>query len=374
MARRLVYVVTEDWYFMGHRLPMAQAAQAAGFDVHVITRVDRHGTAIEELGFTLHAIDWSRKSLSPHDTIRSIVTLRRKLQAIAPSIVHNIALKPAFLGTLACAGLGVHGIVNSINGLGSAFLGTTWRGTALRRGLGAALPALLNRRNVVTVVQNPDDQTALEMLGVRSDRIELIRGSGVDTDVLRALPEPSAPPVRVGFVGRMLEDKGVRPLVEAIRMLRRDGVAIELLLAGTPDPENPTSITTRELEQWAGEAGIVWAGHVDDIAMVWARSHIAALPSRREGLPKSLLEAAACGRPMVATDAPGCREVVVAGETGLLVPIDDAASLAQALGMLAQDAPLRIRFGRRAREMAEQRFSSAQIGRQTATLYLRLAE
>lgn len=374
MAPRLVYIVTEDWYFMGHRLPMAQAAQAAGFDVHVITRVDQHGSKIETLGFTLHPITWSRRSLSPADTLRSITSLRATLRQIEPAVVHNIALKPAFMGTIACMRLGVRGVVNSINGLGSAFLNRSWRGVALQRALGTGLPLLLNRSNVMTIVQNPDDRRALETLGVKHDRIVLIPGSGVDTEELRALPEPPTPPIRIGFVGRMLDDKGVRPLVEAVRLLRRDGLAVELVLAGTPDPENPTSISPAELEAWSREQGITWAGQVTDIQKFWAEAHIAALPSRREGLPKSLLEAAACGRPMVATDVPGCREVCIEGETGLLSPVDDAAALAARLRTLATDDALRQRFARRAREMAETRFSSSRIGKETAALYVRMAD
>lgn len=370
MSRRLIYIVTEDWYFAGHRLPMAQAAQAAGFDVHVITRVKAHGDVIERLGFTLHPIVWSRRSTSPLDAVKSVRSLRTLVRTIAPDVVHNVALKPSILGSLACLGLPVKGVVNSVNGLGSSFLSPTLRGRVLKRVLGTALPMLLNRSNVMTIVQNPDDHAALTALAVRAGHIVLIPGSGVDTTALQPLPEPSAATVRVGFVGRMLEDKGVRPLVEAMRLLRQEGADIELVLAGTPDPENPTSITDKELTQWSSEPGISWIGHCSDIQAFWAQCHIAVLPSRREGLPKSLLEAAACGRPMVATDAPGCREVAIEGQTALLVPIDDAAALATAMRTLAPDRALRLRFGAAARQLAERRFSSARIGQQTSELYL----
>lgn len=373
MSRRLIYIVTEDWYFAGHRLPMAQAAQAAGFDVHVVARVKAHGELIGRLGFTLHPIVWSRRSTSPMDALRSIGVLRRLVREIAPDVVHNVALKPSILGSLACMGLPVKGVVNSINGLGSSFLSPSLRGRLLKRVLGTAMPMLLNRSGVMTIVQNPDDWAALTSLGVYDKHMVLIPGSGVDTDALQPSPEPAGETVRVGFVGRMLEDKGVRPLVEAMRLLRREGADIELVLAGTPDPENPTSITETELTQWSSEPGISWIGHCSDIARFWAQCHIAVLPSRREGLPKSLLEAAACGRPMVSTDAPGCREVAIEGQTALLVPIDDAVALATGMRTLAADRELRLRFGAAARQLAERRFSSARIGQQTSELYLMMA-
>ncbi|MFM9940922.1 MAG: glycosyltransferase family 4 protein [Hyphomicrobiaceae bacterium] len=370
MAKRIAYLVTEDWYFLSHRLPMARAAKAAGFDVHVLCRIAEGRAAIEAEGFTAHALGWSRGSVSPAGNARAIAEVAATLKRIAPSLVHNIALKPALLGSVAAAiGQRHTPVVSSITGVGSAFLSRSLAGRVAKGALGRTLAALMNRRLSRAVVQNPDDRVLLTGLGVRAGQIVLIPGSGVDTQLLQPVPELPAPPVRVAFVGRMLEDKGVRALVEAHRILRRDGLAIELLLAGDPDPENPTSISRPELEAWAREPGITWNGHVRDIKALWASSHIAVLPSRREGLPKSLLEAAACGRPMVATDAPGCREVAIPEVTGLLVPIDDAAALAVAVTRLATNAKLRMRMGAAARALAVDRFSADAIGQQTVTLY-----
>jgi glycosyltransferase involved in cell wall biosynthesis len=173
----------------------------------------------------------------------------------------------------------------------------------------------------------------------------------------------------MAFVGRLLADKGIHMLIRAQRLLRQRGANVELLIAGTPDPANPASLSEREAAALDREPGIRWLGHVDDIAGLWARAHIAVLPSRREGLPKSLLEAAACGRPLVATDVPGCREVVHPGKTGLLVPFDDAPALADAIERLATSPELRARYGAAARDLAVQRFSAEAIGRQTVDLY-----
>jgi glycosyltransferase involved in cell wall biosynthesis len=371
MRPRIVYVVTEDWYFVQHRLPMALAARDTGFEVHVLTRIGDRRAAIEAAGFVAHPLTWRRGSLSPLAAVAAVAEIRRALRRIAPSVVHNVALKPALLGSLACLDFRRLAVVNSIAGLGSTYLDPSLRARMLRSGMALMLRALLNRRLTLTIVQNPDDRAALVAAKVQSARIVLIPGSGVDTDLLQPMPEPP-PPVRVGFAARMLEDKGVRSLIEAHRRLRRQGHNIELLLAGTPDPENPTSISEQELRAWGQEPGVTWLGHVEDIRVLWEKSHIAVLPSRREGLPKSLLEAAACGRPLIATDAPGCREVARPGQTGLLVPVDAPGPLAEAIANLAADPALRQRLGAAARALAIGTFSAGDIGRQTAEVYRRL--
>ncbi|MGZ5854134.1 MAG: glycosyltransferase, partial [Xanthobacteraceae bacterium] len=225
----------------------------------------------------------------------------------------------------------------------------------------------------IALVQNPDDAALLSSFGFPSERIALIPGSGVDIEKLRPQPEPAGP-ITVGFVGRLLDDKGIRTLVAAHRQLRANGLDLNLVVAGTPDRANPTSVTETEIAQWRREPGISLLGHVSDIGSVWARAHIAVLASRREGLPKSLLEAAACGRPMVATDVPGCREIVIPGDTGILVPPDDVNTLAAAITKLAQSTELRIRLGGGARRLVEARFSSTAIGRATVDLYRRLVD
>jgi glycosyltransferase involved in cell wall biosynthesis len=209
--------------------------------------------------------------------------------------------------------------------------------------------------------------------GFQPVRVTLIPGSGVDIVGLQPQPEPEGAPT-VGFVGRLLADKGIRTLIAAHRIVREKIPGARLLVAGTPDPANLASISEQELAEWRKESGVTFLGHVTDIANFWARAHLAALPSRREGLPKSLLEAAACGRAMVATDVPGCRAVAIDGETGLLVPPDDAKALASALQKLLTDREMRQRMGNAARKMAETRFSADAIGRATVDLYRRLAD
>jgi len=217
-------------------------------------------------------------------------------------------------------------------------------------------------------VQNPDDGAALRALGVHADKIALIAGSGVDTDRFQPLPEPEGP-ITFGFAGRLLTDKGVRALVAAHRLLRGQGHEFNLLIAGNPDPANPASVTEDEIAAWRREPGLTLLGHIDDITALWRRCHIAVLPSHREGLPVSLLEAAACGRPLVSTDAPGCREIALHEQTGFTVPIEDAPALAQAMLQLAHSPVLRALYGGAARKLVEDKLSARIIGRAVVDLY-----
>jgi len=368
----VLYVVTEDWYFLSHRLPMARAAKAAGFDVHVATNVGSGAAAIEREGFTLHRVPFTRGRLSPMGNLATIKALRSVQLKVRPEIIHRVALQPVVLSALAGIGLPAAS-VNAITGLGHSFIADSIKARVARAAIAGTLRVLINRRGSIALVQNPDDAQLLAGMGFAPSRVALIPGSGVDTTRLQASAEAPGP-ITAAFVGRLLDDKGIRPLVTAMGLLRARGINLELLIAGTPDPANPGSITRQEIAAWSSQPGITYLGHMHDIAAVWARAHIAVLPSRREGLPKSLLEAAACGRPMVATDVPGCREVAIADKTGLLVPPDDPPALAQALERLACDAHLRQRMGQAAREMAETRFSEAAIGHATVDLYRMLID
>ena len=368
MARRILYVVTEDWYFLSHRLPMARAAKAAGFEVHVATRLKDGAASIEEEGFVPYALSWSRGSLSPVASLEAIVGLRRLLKAVRPDILHNVSLKPVLLGTVASLGLAAVAVVNSVTGLGTLFIGEAKVNDQARAAVRLALSHLLRRKRSRIVVQNPDDRAFVMALGAPPETVVLIPGSGVDTTKLSPLPEPP-PPITAAYVGRMLADKGVLTLIEAFSLLGKRGTSLQLLLAGDCDRENPGSLAPEQLREFASLYGITWLGHVADIREVWARAHFAVLASRREGLPKSLLEAAACGRPMVATDAPGCREIAIEGETALTVPVGNSSALAASMAKLTADAELRKTFAANARRLAESKFSADAIGQQTVALY-----
>jgi glycosyltransferase involved in cell wall biosynthesis len=368
MAARILYVVTEDWYFLSHRLPMARAAKNAGYEIHVATRLNSGKSAIEAEGFTPHALSWQRGSLAPTHSLAGVAELRKLLRELKPDILHNISLKPVLLGSIASLGLSSVAVVNSLTGLGTLFVGNHRKSELTRPLVIAALKALLKRPKTRTIVQNPDDRRFVLGLGVPESSVDLIPGSGVDTAHFTPLPEPP-PPITAAYVGRMLADKGVITLIRAYSLATSRGLKLQLLLAGDTDRENPGSLAPEQLREFASAFGINWLGHVADIREVWARAHIAVLASRREGLPKSLLEAAASGRPMIATDTPGCREIAIRDETALTFPVDDAPALAEALTQMAGDADMRARFGRRARELVEEKFSADVIGKQIVALY-----
>ncbi len=365
--RRLLYVVNEDWAFLLNRLPMARAAQKAGLEVHVATRVNDGARAIEAEGFTLHPIPLQRGGVSPLSAIPAMLALRQITGRVKPDIAHHSGLQCCVFGSIAAFGRNFP-YVSALTGMGYVFTSATWRTRLLRTILKWLLPSLLNGPGDVVLVQNPDDRAAMLDLGISEARVVLIAGSGVDTDALQPLPEPDGP-ITYGFAGRLLTDKGIRALVAAHDIVRAQGLETILLIAGNPDPANPASVSLQEVNEWTKRPGITWLGHVKDISSLWKRCHFAVLPSHREGLPGSLMEAAACGRAMIATDAPGCREIVIDDQTGLLVGIEDPPALAQAIVKLATSPELRTRYGQAARELVVSTLSARIIGEQIVRLY-----
>lgn len=366
---RILYLVTEDWYFVSHRLGLARAVRDAGCDVTVVTRTHDHDEIIRREGFHLISFLLPRSKFSVISELKSIINLIRVYRQVRPDLVHHVALKPCLYGSLAAYVTRVPAVVNAITGLGFAFTAGHWlRGLlqTLVRFTGRALLSLPNSR---IIVQNPDDMETLKdagMLGARG--ASLIRGSGVDVSALPPLPDPQGVPT-VAIVSRMLRNKGVGELVAATRLLKARGVDVRTILIGMPDPENPTNITEEQLCEWHDDDLIQWWGFRDDVVDVWRQAHVAVLPSYREGLPKSLLEAAACARPIVATDVPGCREIVRQGENGFLIPIHDSVALADAIEKLLKDPALRRRMGEASRALVEAEFDVTRVIQDTLEVY-----
>ena len=351
---------------------MARAAQRAGYEVHVATRIGNLADQIKRDGFVLHPIHWRRGTINPLRLLAAVFETRRVYREAAPDLIHHVAVVPTLIGSLAALGLPMVRL-NAIAGLGFAFTSDTARARVLRPIARFLLGWLLKRPNTAILVQNPDDYTAVAALGVPNGAIALIPGSGIDTDILTPMPEPTGP-FTIAFVGRLLADKGVPTLVRAHELLAQRGATVQTLLAGEPDPFNPASIPDHVLAEWRRIPNLQFLGQVQDIRSVWNRAHVAILPSRREGLPKSLLEAAACGRPLIATNVPGCREIARDGVNALLVRTDDAEALASAIETLMSDRNLRTRFGNASRQIVVNEYSSARIGREIVALYSRLLD
>lgn len=366
---KLLFLVTEDWYFCSHRLPVARAARDAGYEVVVATRVADHGARIEREGFRLAPLSWRRGSLNPFREVGSLRELIALYRREKPDLVHHVAIKPAVYGSIAARRSGSPATVNMVAGLGYVFTSRGLKPRLVSAVLRRVLGRMLEADNTRLIYQNPDDEPLLvEVCRPRPGQMVMIRGSGVDVDAFVPKPEPDSAVVTI--VSRMLWNKGIGDLVAAARILRKRGTAVRIAVVGAPDPENHASIPESQLRQWDDEGIIRWYGHREDIAEVWASTTIAVLPTTYgEGVPKALLEAAASARAIIATDTPGCREIVRDGVNGLLVPVEDPTALADAIDRLLADAELRRAMGMRGRQLVEQEFSEALVVEQTLDLY-----
>ncbi len=365
---RILYLIPNDWYFWTHRLRLARAARAAGYAVTVATLPGEYVERIQAEGFDFEPLRLQRLSATPLTewrTIANIVALHRRWQ---PQLVHQVTLRVILYGSIA-ARLTRVPTVNAVTGLGYLFTSNQWQARVLRRALTFAYRLCLANRNARTIFQNEDDRSFFVQRKILPEsRTALIAGAGVDTTLFTPKPEPVGTPV-ILLTARMLRDKGVVELVEASRLLKQRGQQLRVLLAGMLDPGNPTAITEAEVRGWEKEGLVEWVGHRSDIPELLAQSHIVCLPSYREGLPLSLIEAAASGRPIVTTDVTGCREIVRDGWNGLLVPPKDPVALADALQKLLLAPALRREMGANGRALVLEKFTQELVIRQTLEVY-----
>lgn len=358
-SRSLMFVVNNPAFFLSHRLPIALAARDAGYDVSVATMEGAAVEAIKAHGLAHYVLPMSRSGMNPLAELKTLYAIYRLFKIVEPDIVHLVTIKPVLYGGIAARLAGVRGVVSAISGLGFIFTrehkGIDW----VRLITQQLYRFALGHRNSRVIFQNRNDRDILGRIGaVRDGQVVMIRGSGVDLDTYAALPEPALP-IRIIFVARLLKDKGVLEYVEAARMSRRDGKPYQWLVVGNPDPGNPASVTEEDARAWGDS--VAWLGERSDIAALYADAHIVVLPSYREGLPKSLVEAAACGRAVITTDVPGCRDAIEADQTGMLVPVRDAGAIYEAVCDLAENTDKRQAMGRAGRELALQAFDIRKV-------------
>jgi glycosyltransferase involved in cell wall biosynthesis len=367
-GRKLVFVVTEDWFFASHFLPMARAAREIGLDVVVVTRVRDHRPAVEATGARVIPLEAERRSLNPMAAGYAAGQLASVLRAEKADLVHCIALRGILVGGFAATLAGLSRRVYALTGLG--FIGAREDSTGrLARGAIRTLVRGLETRSTHYLFENPDDP---RLLGLEPDdsHVTIVGGAGIDPDALTPAPLPPQPPFRVAVVARMLWSKGVDLAVEAVRAARAEGASIELSLLGAPDPSNPKAIPEETLWRWSREPGIRWHGPTADVASVWRNHHVCCLPSRGgEGLPRTLLEGAACGRALVTTDVPGCRTLVRDDVEGRVVPSNDARGLAHALAALSRDPASVARMGEAARARVFEGFTERDVMTRVQNLY-----
>jgi len=367
----VLFVVTEDWYFVSHRLALARALVEAGFRVIVATRVSDAQQTLRAHGVEVCALPFERALTAPWRDVMAMRALMRLLDRLQPDLVHLVALKPILWGGLSLlARRRPQRAVLAFTGLGFIFTSSSWLARALRPLVTCVVAAVARRSTHWILVQNDDDRALLDAAGIGdAARTQVIAGSGID---LADFPRRPLPPSRGAIVllpARVLRDKGVHEFVAAARRVRATRADVRFVIAGERDAANPGAVAAADLARWQREGVVEWWQHCADMAGVYARARIVCLPSYREGLPKVLLEGASCGRPLIATNVPGCREVCRDGESGILVPAGDVAALSAAIHALLDDDALAERLARGARARVEQVFALPVIARATIVWY-----
>ncbi|MPW17421.1 glycosyltransferase [Paraburkholderia sp. CNPSo 3157] len=374
---KVVLFANTDWYLYNFRASLAWRLRNDGFEVILLSPDGEYGPKLREQGFRWHAVPMKRRSLNPLREAALVMWLARFLHREQVSVIHGFTIKCAAYGSLAGRLAGVSARVSAVAGMGYVFTSSDMTARALRPVVRAVLRLALNGRGSALILQNPDDVALFEATGIVDPcSIRLIKGSGVNLSrfTLRAEPEQRAGrPLRVLLAARLLWDKGIAEYVDAARALKQEGRTLRCQLAGLPDDGNPAAVERKQLEAWVNEGLIEWLGHVIDMPRLLSETDVMVLPSYREGLPKALIEAAACGVALVTTDAPGCREVVSkTGDDGISVPVRDSRALAQAIRLLDGDRVLCRKLGLAAREKALVQFDEQIIIDKTLAVYREL--
>jgi len=369
--RKILFLISEDWFFVSHFLPMAQAAREAGFEVVVATRVNKHHQRIAAEQCRVIPLDIERGSLAAVEVLRSMAYVFSIIRREQPAIVHCIALRMIMLGGLPAKIAGAGSLVLAPTGLGHLWTGNGTTERCLRPLVRTIVGRWLRGSRTHYLFENSDDPGEFG-LDPTDPHVTIVAGAGVKPEDFPVSPEPPAPPIKLAVVARMLRSKGIAEAVEATRRARLLGAPVELDIFGAPDPSNPASIPEAELRQWSSQPGIAWRGTSNDVARVWREHHVAIFLSYyREGLPRTLTEAAACGRPIIAFDVVGCREVVRDGIEGLLVPSGDVDAAARAIVKLAADASLRAQLGAAAHRRFLERLTEDGVRQAVGDLYQR---
>jgi len=375
MRPKILFLVTEDWFFLSHRLPIARAALQSGYEVIVATRVCNYAQKIHNEGFRLIPLRLIRESYSPLNELRAIYQIRQIHRRERPDIVHHVALKPVLYGSIAALGQDQVRVINAFTGLGYLAGASSLKVRLLRLPILKALTFLLNRRNHQILLQNQDDKQLLATkCKVAPGRITVIRGSGVDVNYFLPSPEPAGTPI-ILLASRMLWIKGIREFVEAAKLLHDNKITARFVLVGDTDLNSPSGIPRQQLLEWQSSGHVEWWGHRREMPQIFKQANLVCLPSHGgEGVPKVLIEAAASGRAIVATDVPGCRDIVRDGFNGLLVPPRNTDALASGIEQLLANDSMRSQMAAHGREIVINEFTQEHVIQQTLTLYGKLLE
>lgn len=366
--QRLIFFTGEALGLLTHRKNLVERALKEGHEVHLITDASCYGRQLQKMGVHVHHLKhMKRGDINPVVNLLLLKEIYDLYKKIQPSLVHHVAQKPVLLGTLAARLAKVPAIVNALGGMGYMFSSSSLKAKFLRTFVYAMWLGILNTKKQRLIVQNSTDYDLMQPI-LPKKNLALIPGAGVDLNEYPYTPEPE-PPIKIMMVARLLWDKGVEEFVKAAHCIRKRYPNVEFCIAGDIDPQNPQSLSEDDVLRLKKDGVVQFLGRKTNIAELYQTSHIAVLPSYREGMPKSLLEAAATGRPIVTTDVPGCRDIVDNGVHGFTVPAQAWRPLAESLKKLIGDKSLRIRLGKAAHKKALEVFSSPKIVNQTFAVY-----
>jgi len=365
---KILLLANTDWYLYNYRLPLALALQEKGAEVILVSPPGRYHEKLQQAGFRWLPVEISRRGANPFLELAAVKNILRLYQKEKPDVAHHFTIKCVLYGSIAAKFAGVPVVINAITGLGYVFY---WKNlfTSLVRPLVKCLYRYSLRYTRV-VFQNEDNRITFVSQGlVKPEQTFLIPGSGVDVKRFVPIARKESIPLVV-LPARMLMDKGIKEFIEAGKAVEQSGIKTRFALVGDIDPGNPSSIPVETLKSWLSDGGAEWWGWQDDMLSIYQRASIVCLPSYYgEGLAKSLIEGAACGCALVATDIPGCREVVQHGKNGFLIPPRDSAALADAVKKILEDDQLRKSMGEASRRLAIEVFDVNRIVESTIRIY-----
>jgi len=366
----LLFLLNDAPFFVTHRLSVATAARDAGWEVHIAVPYDEGAVkTITAVGITHHDAPLARGGTNPLAELKLMRAYWSLMRRIKPDLVHAVTMKPGAYGGAVARLLGVPALVIAVTGLGFLFLRDTAKTRILRWIVLTLYGFGLGHKNCRAIFQNPDDRALFEQHNlIGQTPVSMIRGCGVDLETFAPTPEPDGVPVVV-FPARLIDDKGIHEFLAAARLARLRGITARFRLVGRTDADNPTDVGEAMIRRWEAGGLVEWQGFSNDMPAMFSQCNIVCLPSYREGLPRTLIEAAACGRAIVTTDVPGCREVVRDGDNGLLVPARDGGATAEAVFRLVEDADLRRSMAARGRAIAEVEFSVELFVEQSLRVY-----
>ena len=374
MSQKILFLVHVDWGFICHRLPIALAAQKSGYEVHIAAGITDRKEELLSYGFIVHELPIKRSSINLFSELKLLKRIYTLLKDVNPDVLHLVTIKPVIYGGILARVRSVKNVVAAIPGLGSIFTNTDWKAKFIKPIISQMYKQSLNHKNMAVIFQNEDNRKIIEkVIGVTNSKTYLILGSGVDLSKYKPNPKINNKKITITMASRLLYSKGVLEFLDASKKIKNDRITFQL--AGTPDPDNRYSVSEEEFQDWQTKNHIRILGHIDDIPSLLAQSDIFVLPSYYgEGFSKALIEAAACGLPVITTDMPGCRDAIIPNVTGLLIPPRDTAALVSAIEKLVNDDDLRKSMGTAGRKLAEERYSIEQVVATHLAIYQQLQD